>query len=140
MALIDNKSEYFNKYDIEKLKVLSNEAKLKVFYELDKYPETTWYYHNILGIGAEVGFPYEEKLKFWKHLCEKDLFYFAKYILKKNLLCEKPNREMAEKIIEYFSDNELQEKMKQSAVKRAEHYSKEKILTEFMSNIELSDS
>ena len=111
MALIDSNPEYFNKYDVEKLKVLSNEAKLKVFYELDKYPETTWYYHNILGIGAEVGFPYEEKLRFWKHLCEKDLFYFAKYILRKNLLCEKPNREMAEKIMIRYRPEDQERKL-----------------------------
>jgi predicted phage terminase large subunit-like protein len=99
MALIDKKPEYFNKYDIKKLKELPLEAKLKVFYGIDKYPDTTWFYHNILGVGVEKKLPFDEKLEFWKHLCEKDLFYFAKYILRKNLLREKPNREMAEKIM-----------------------------------------
>lgn len=74
------------------------EEKLKVFYTLE-YPASTWFYHNVIGIGKEAELDVVERLKFLKHLCENDLYYFARYILKFDKLRERPNRIMAEKIM-----------------------------------------
>ena len=113
MTLLDTIPSFFQEYDLKKLKGLALETKLALFYKLEKYPDTTWFYHNVIGheVIEEKGMPMEDKLKFLKHLCYYDLYYFAKYILKKTLLCEQPNRGMAEKLMIRYRPDEQEWKI-----------------------------
>jgi predicted phage terminase large subunit-like protein len=109
--MLDSVPEQFKHYDLRKLKELSLNAKLEMFYTLDKYPDTTWFYHNVVGVGTEKNFTDSEWIKFYKHLCKYDLYYFCKYILKKTKLQETPNRSMAEKIMTRYQPEEQEWKL-----------------------------
>lgn len=98
MSLIDWTPDQFEEISWNKLCKLDIIDKLKIFYDLS-YPASTWFYHKVIGIGKEDELYLEDRIKFLKHLCINDLYYFSKYILNKNKLREKPNREMAENIM-----------------------------------------
>ncbi len=98
MSLIDATPKMFEDKSLNKMRRLALDDKLDIFYTL-KYPECTWFYHNVIGIAEFVDWEYPKKRAFMKHLCENDLFYFCKYVLGKDKLRERPNREMAEKIM-----------------------------------------
>jgi predicted phage terminase large subunit-like protein len=98
MSLIDKTPLLFEDKSVKKLQKLVLEDKLDIFYTL-KYPDSTWFYHNVIGLGAFTDWTFDKKRRFIKHLCENDLFYFCKYVLGKDKLRERPNREMCEKIM-----------------------------------------
>lgn len=106
--LCDITPEVFIDKDIKKLRKLKLVDKCKIFYTL-KYPESTWFYHNVIGVKNEHKLKSDEKMKFFTHLCFEDLFYFCKYILGYTKIVEEPNRAMAEKV-SIRKNNSIQEK------------------------------
>lgn len=98
MSLLDKRPKAFAKVDVERARSLPLGEKLEVFYE-SKYPESTWWFHKIIGIGQEKNLSGADQMKFVKHLCENDLYYFAKWVLGRSKLREQPNREMAERVM-----------------------------------------
>lgn len=105
MNLVDKTPELFADKDIGKLRKLSLDEKLAIFLTLG-YPDSTWFYHNVFGLGCFTNWSMKHKRDFIKHLCENDLFYFCKYILGKDRLRERPNRSMAETIMIRKKPNE----------------------------------
>ena len=53
LSLLDKRPKAFAKVDVERARSLPLGEKLEVFYE-SKYPESTWWFHKIIGIGQEV--------------------------------------------------------------------------------------
>lgn len=99
MFIIDEVPSSFRRLDLEKAKALPLKDKLDAFLKLKGYPETTWWYHNVMGRGSDLDLQSEDRLSFLRHLCFHDLYYFAKFILRRSRLREQPNREMAEKVM-----------------------------------------
>ena len=90
----------FSSYSLPKLKALSMDRKMEIFLHLEgglKFPESTWFYEEVIGIGEEHNLNENSKLEFYRRLCEEDLYYFTKYILRKSKLRPQPNRAMTEK-------------------------------------------
>jgi len=98
MNLCDETPEQFVDKDLRKLKRLSLKDKCIIFDTLT-YPDCTWFYHKVIGIGKEQKLDSKPKMKFFKHLCYEDLFYFTRYILGYNKIVEQPNRAMCEKVM-----------------------------------------
>jgi predicted phage terminase large subunit-like protein len=111
MALIDKTPEKYAKYPIEDLRSLPFEAKLEEFYQIEIYPDVSWWYREVMGDGCFMQLDGDDRLKFIKHLCTKDLYYWTKIVLRKDLLQEQPNREMAEKIMIRKEPDEQERKL-----------------------------
>jgi predicted phage terminase large subunit-like protein len=98
MALVDQTPSVFATLDLGQARKLPIAEKLRVFHTL-AYPASTWWYHRVIGVGKERGLADDQRLAFIKHLTEEDLFYFARVVLRKDRLRERPNREMAERVM-----------------------------------------
>lgn len=112
MALIDSVPERYAKHPLEDLRELPFEAKLQEFYAVNVYPDVSWWYREIMGENCFLQIQdHDEQIRFLKHLTEHDLYYWTKIVLKKDLLCEIPNREMAEKIMIRREPNDQERKL-----------------------------
>lgn len=110
MTLLSKIPERFKDLNVRRARELSDVDKLEVFFDC-KYPDSTWWFHNVIGARNHLKFQDSDKLKFMKHLTEQDLYYFSKWIMGKNLLREEPNREMSEKVMSRHWPDRQERKM-----------------------------